>query len=522
MKHVNSSREQRTWIEEAQYYLFRNNGVSFTFFLHQAIVNMSNDINKVGSIASVYMRSDGAYVLQFHWPSVKVLDIPAACELLKHEIMHVVLGHTGSRGEAMVRRYGKDITGIAVDLAVNQHVDISQLARFGWPGVCIADFKFPENMTAPWYCEALVKKIKEQPKKEKPQSGNGGAGAEGDSNSDGEGQEGESGEIPKDGAGKGKGKGRPIEVPEWLADQLAQAGKPVPAKPKDFPAEGGEFSKAIKPGGSWDEIFGGPPEGEEGLTGEMRDIHAEKLITKITNEANKRELSMSRGWACGEATEWIEQVQRGSKTPWYTLIRRLESKHVRVNRELTKKRPSRRHPDHFGRLRKQGLYCWFVVDTSGSMGHAQLALVDPEVRGISRRGAVIDIVHCDAAVSKVERYTNSTKVRQFHGRGGTDFSPVFQLLRETDKRDQPKFVIYITDGYGGLEAYRALVDSEEGDGAYTTACDAKPEKCPEGIDVLWLIPEGCMKVEDFQNRVAEFGKVISIPEVEGSGTKEAK
>src|ERR1035437_4340349 len=121
MKHLKSSSEQRTWVEEVQYYLFRNEGVAFTFFLHSTIVNMTNDIGESGSIASVYLNNNGAHVLNFHWPSVKVLSIPAACELVKHEIMHVILGHTGSRGEKMVKHYGRQITNIGMDLAVNQH-----------------------------------------------------------------------------------------------------------------------------------------------------------------------------------------------------------------------------------------------------------------------------------------------------------------------------------------------------------------------------------------------------------------
>lgn len=481
----------RKWVENIEFHLMKNQGTSFALFLHQVVVVLSDVPGPKGTPAFIYMRDDSTVVMQFHAPSVARLSLYGAVELMKHEILHVIFGHLCSLTKDLYKDYHPDIVGIAMDLAVNQQVDEKLLAREGFKGTTIEDFGFPPNLTTRQYCELLKEKIKiiEVPLLVFVQ-----------------------GKCDK----KGPGSTLKVAVPSSKGgkeqDPNSKKGKGGKDSGQGTADQQPDPSQPILPSGVWEVI------GETQVPDAVRDMKIEKIILQVRDEAQKRDGTQSRGWDAGEAKEVIEQLKRRPSVPWFTYLRMMESRHLRTERVLTRRRPSRRCPTHFGRIRKNGLYVWFGVDTSGSMGVDQLCRVDPELKGIYQRGAEVMVIHCDAGIAKIEEYNPRRGLREFCGRGGTDFSPIFLHLKETHWQDWPDFMVLYTDGYGGIEAYAAKMREELGN-KYDEYCSKHLTKTPEGIDLLCVLPPNCTKPDAFRE-IVPFGKVVVLPLLPGQKAEE--
>lgn len=98
---------------------------------------------------------------------------------------------------------------------------------------------------------------------------------------------------------------------------------------------------------------------------------------------------------------------------------------------------------------------WVAIDTSGSMGMAELVAGISEVRHlIAAAGARVRFLACDAAVHTNIDVTDGTDIGALlKGGGGTSFRPVFD--RAADARHgraggvaAPDLLVFYTDGYG--------------------------------------------------------------------------
>ena len=125
------------------------------------------------------------------------------------------------------------------------------------------------------------------------------------------------------------------------------------------------------------------------------------------------------------------------------------------------------------------------------------------------RGAHITVIHCDADVAKVEPYTPFSALEQFHGRGGTDFSPA--LLHVRDMYPPPSLFVAYTDGFGGINDYVKAVSNSRGGDWYEEFAARMPTTTPDGVEMVWMIPEGCMDPDEFRERICPWGQVIVVP-----------
>lgn len=92
-----------------------------------------------------------------------------------------------------------------------------------------------------------------------------------------------------------------------------------------------------------------------------------------------------------------------------------------------------------------------AVDTSGSIGHAELNAFASEINGIAdeARPETIHVVYCDAKVAHVDKFEAGEQiVINPKGGGGTDFAPVFEYVAE--QGIEPACLIYLTDLCGSF------------------------------------------------------------------------
>ena len=113
-----------------------------------------------------------------------------------------------------------------------------------------------------------------------------------------------------------------------------------------------------------------------------------------------------------------------------------------------------------------------AIDTSGSLTESDLASFYAEITKLYELGVDIEVALCDTEITKRFKFDKKSKL-DIDGRGGTDFAPIFNLIKDEDKWDG---LIYFTDG--------------EGDGQDT--------KCK--VPVLFVLTEGGSVPEGFANK----------------------
>ena len=178
-----------------------------------------------------------------------------------------------------------------------------------------------------------------------------------------------------------------------------------------------------------------------------------------------------------------------SQTPWQQILSRhmrRATQRKRGNRDYTFARPHRRqgtlagaHGPIMPSTFEPVIEVAVVVDTSGSMGEAEIALALTEIDGLIRAsGASALVLSCDAQVharGKVARAADAARLLK--GGGGTDFRPAFKAL----ERDRPALTVVVTDGYGPA-----------------------PSHAPTWTDTVWCL------VGKYTTKPCNWGEVVEV------------
>lgn len=274
---------------------------------------------------------------------------------------------------------------------------------------------------------------------QKPKKGDG----DGDGDGDDEGEGSESGKSSKSGSGAG-GPGNPRQT----------------ARAAQGEADGdGEGSEPHGPCCGSAAGHAHPKEGEyAGTSG--RSARELDGIRRTVAEAIRTEAEKGRGTVPGGWVRWADDELKPAKVPWRSKLRhavRASLGHKAGMVDQTFAKMSRRQAGlgyGIGRPILPGFHAPIpnvavIVDTSGSMGSAELVAAVSETAGVIKAvGAEVRFLACDSKVHELRKVrTWKDAVAALKGGGGTDMRPAFAALGTG--KDKPDIVIVCTDGQIG-------------------------------------------------------------------------
>lgn len=450
--------EFKRWLEQVGYRLmsehYNSSGLHYALFMQHIYVEGHSDFPYPAGIGCT---KEGKILLIFNDKFVEQLPLEVGVELFKHEVLHLIHGHIASWRREALMLYGDTVCLLAMDISVNQFIDCALMEKAGMSPVTCEKFDLPKDKTTEWYCSELAKRIRDD--KLTPEQ-------------------------------------KKYTTNYSLGDEK---------KGGDSDQERIEIQVGSGP---WEKILD-----DESVPADVIEGNLVNIISCTNQEVQSQRGDIkATGWNSADVKELIESVKRKPIMPWHAILRRMESRHRAENKIPSLFKASRRGatPPYMGRVRKFELNIWFAVDTSGSMSSTELSLVDAELKGIVQRGANILVIHCDASIVKMEKYHPRKGLNQFHGRGGTDFSPTLIELCKLPLRLKPSFLVYYTDGFGNTTNYLEFLKSKGFENAWNIAKGTT--KTPCGVEVLWLLPKRSTRLDRFK-RIAPFGRYEEIPDV---------
>jgi predicted metal-dependent peptidase len=214
--------------------------------------------------------------------------------------------------------------------------------------------------------------------------------------------------------------------------------------------------------------------------GDVPELAKEVLRQAIKEAAEVRRKSSNRGHLPQGIEQAIEEWLKPPVISWKRLLKQFIAATIKSGSKRSWKRPNRRFGEiQKGKLSDRMISVTIAIDTSGSIGDNDLKSFVSEMRAIQScyKGSML-VMECDAQIQKTYTLTKYKPVqRNFKGRGGTSFKPVFEYIR--DKKVKTDLLIFFTD------------------------LDGDQDHCKKpGYPVLWVAT--CPK------RPVPFGHVISL------------
>ena len=276
----------------------------------------------------------------------------------------------------------------------------------------------------------------------------------------------------------------------------AQKGKGKPSPGNSPPKPGSDPGADGKPGrccgqcgsGAGNPLPDEPADGEGGRS----DAEVERVRLQVAEAITQHTAEKGRGSVPAGLTRWANALRAPPKIRWQDRLSRAVRSAVAYRPgavDLRYSRPSRRQgalgfgagapilPAYVRPVPRVAV----AIDTSGSMGEAELEIVLREVGGIlAAVGAAVDYCACDAAVHSMGRAQDVRSIaRALKGGGGTDFRPIFPALAR--RRPAPEVILVCTDGGGPA-----------------------PAAPPPGVRVVWVL------VGEHRYRPCAWGTVVEV------------
>ncbi len=157
----------------------------------------------------------------------------------------------------------------------------------------------------------------------------------------------------------------------------------------------------------------------------------------------------------GDVPEGLARELKALENPELPWIQILRQRLRKMTRERTWKKVNKKYlPFYFPASTViKGLTAVVAIDTSGSISQEQLTKSLSEIWGLAEtfRSVRLFLMTCDADVWDTMELRNGNKAKllkmKMRGGGGTDFRPVFKLVKK-NYQNMIDCLVFFTDGYG--------------------------------------------------------------------------
>jgi len=382
--------------------------------------------------------------------------------VLEHEAYHIINKHI-FYSENYLKQDNPYINpmvlNMAYDLAVNSYIGPKVSEDLYKISITPQRFGLPDFKSHAWYLEKMLEEMKDIDETEEfeiqmtgpPQSGSGGGGESGGPQQD-EQQSDQKDEQHQEQQQRLEGMSPDEKFREFCRGLLGQS------KLQEF------FDKLFEQmKHSWDM-------GDKDMSEEEKNImrHTVNQTIRDSYEACKR----NRGTMPGNLQETLEKIMKEKLLPWNVIFRNWISSAINTMFQPAYNRFDRRYGTYPGKKREIKADVMVVFDTSGSMSSKDLQDSVAELHLIQRyMNADVTLIQCDTRVQGHTKFRKGTKI-EIHGRGGTDFRPVFEYIQK--KKLSPDVLVFFTDGEGPA-----------------------PDKAPKSYPVIWVYTSGYHRKQDW-------------------------
>lgn len=176
-----------------------------------------------------------------------------------------------------------------------------------------------------------------------------------------------------------------------------------------------------------------------------------KLIKKQIDYTLKEvadQISKSNGHIPSELKDYIDSLsfEEPPKFDWRGYLRKFTGGSIKTYTKKTRRKLSKRFEGNPGLKIKQKKHILVGIDTSGSVSQEELQMFFHEIYHIHKTGAEVTVVECDAAISRIRKYTKPEDGKiDILGRGGTSFQPIVDYYNK--HKQEYSCLVYLTDGW---------------------------------------------------------------------------
>jgi predicted metal-dependent peptidase len=376
------------------------------------LISLNKDISTTVPTAGVAKEKDQInFKLVVNPEFWLVQDEQSKIGVLKHELLHLAFFHLLN----FESYENKELLNYAMDLEINQYID-SKYKGETWCGLEINNSPFKELNLKPFQGTKYYYEKLQNSNVCGKDGGKGGKGGKGNGLGE-DGNNGEANEVNGNGSGSS------------LSDLM-----------KELEGKVGDHSL-------WEKI--------EGLSEAERKLLEKQIDYQLTQIAE--DIEKNQGKIPGELSSYISKLREKTEEVinWKQYLRRFNGLSTKVFTKKSRYKPNKRFTSNPALRIKSKKSTLVAIDTSGSVSDVEVAEFFNEINNIYKSGTEITIIECDSTIQRVYEYDGKLRDKiEVFGRGGTNFDPVFEYLKQHQNKFQN--LIYLTDGEAGVPTVQVL------------------------------------------------------------------